>query len=1100
MRAKMDKAVKSTPLSFFWGVLLMMVLQMAPNTSVWGAWVGIDDRVGLDISNPIRGRRDPTAKVNVTLTNSGADELAGPVRLLVHDLQPASTVLDNASGETEDGVPYFDLDNYLLGGLQPGESGTQFTLVFSGMGRANFTFRPEVQQEQTDPDEPPQPPPMPTVSITQPGTLITVGSSPLAVSGTVSDTEALLTVNGTPTVNDGGNFNASVNLQEGSNTIIVRAVDAAGQEGMATITVSLDRTPPYVTIQSPEDNQVVYTDKIPVSGLVNDIVRGTVTTEDAVVRVNGRLAEVSNRAYLAEDIPLSLGANHIEVSASDAVGNVGTHSVSVTYQAPTDKIIEVFSGQAQSGQIFATLNQPLQVKLTENGQPVAGKTVVFRVIQGDGLLQPGTSDEGNGAIATTDAQGVAGVGFKLGSRAGQGTHRVRARAVGYEGEALFHANATYGDGNKLGVIAGNNQRGAIWQPLPDPFVVAVTDAGSNLIPNAEVEFAVTTGSGRFADGQQTYRTTTDSDGRASARFVLGHEEGLDAQRVTATLVGTMATAGFTASGFKPGDPGQTSISGVVLDNQDTPLPGVTVRVDGTTRQALSDAQGRFKIDAVPVGPVHLIADGSTTTVAGEWPSLSYNLVTVAGVDNPLSAPIYLVKLDTERAVYVGVEDQEITLPEVPGFKLEVAAGSVTFPDGKKEGYLSVTPVNANKIPMPPPNAMQPQFIVTIQPHGAKFDPPAKLTLPNVDAHLPGAEVEMYSYDHDLEEFVTIGLGTVTRDGSLIVSNPGIGVIKAGWHCGSQPGGSGCCESGRECGYCEDPDGECPQGCKLNRDRVYPPERQIEGNCHLETCGGPKLDVSDVPEDVHDCQFCDSHGALTDRPDGHACDDGKYCTSSDGLNPGPDECRGGSCQGKTLTFPKDATGKQEYDFTKLKQLLNGVTLASRFVPGCDTGSGLSIREAIFIEDTKSCCEDEKRVTDALALSGSVDVVIPQFVCRLPAFTFGLATLTANVGLLANGSIAGSGVKDDCDGTCGWSITGSVGATLSGGIAVNVISPDVIEVEGGIRGGGTISVSGGCGDVSASGCIGPPNVYGVVTLGGWITKEVSTDAFDNLIACF
>jgi hypothetical protein len=117
----------------------------------------------------------------------------------------------------------------------------------------------------------------------------------------------------------------------------------------------------------------------------------------------------------------------------------------------------------------------------------------------------------------------------------------------------------------------------------------------------------------------------------------------------------------------------------------------------------------------------------------------------------------------------------------------VKAGSVTFPDGQKVGKLSVTPVNAAKIPMPPPNGMQPRFIVTIQPVGAKFDPPARLTLPNVDGHKPGAQAELYSYDHDLEEFVAIGLGTVSADGSVIRSNEGVGVIKAGWHCGSQPG-------------------------------------------------------------------------------------------------------------------------------------------------------------------------------------------------------------------------------------------------------------------------------------------------------------------------
>lgn len=283
-------------------------------------------------------------------------------------------------------------------------------------------------------------------------------------------------------------------------------------------------------------------------------------------------------------------------------------------------------------------------------------------------------------------------------------------------------------------------------------------------------------------------------------MTLGPEEGLDSQRATATLVGTGLYAGFTASGLMTGAAGNTRISGLVQDNQDNPLPMVTVRVDGTTRQAQTDAQGKFQIDNAPVGPLRLVIDGSTTTVAGEWPTLPFNLVTIAGADNPLSAPVHLVKLDTANAVQVGNQDVAITLAKVPGFKLEVKAGSVTFPDGKKTGKLSVTPVNADKVPMPPPNGMQPQFIVTIQPVGARFDPPAKLTLPNVDGHKPGAQVEMYSFDHDLEEFVTIGLGTVSADGSVITSNPGVGVIKAGWHCGSQPGGSGCAH---DCAVCTD---------------------------------------------------------------------------------------------------------------------------------------------------------------------------------------------------------------------------------------------------------------------------------------------------------
>ncbi len=298
------------------------------------------------------------------------------------------------------------------------------------------------------------------------------------------------------------------------------------------------------------------------------------------------------------------------------------HSLTVNYELITEKVIEVVSGDSQEGVINTNLSQPLKLRLLENGEPVTNKPVVFRVVQGDGALQPDTADEAQGAMAETDANGEAEVSFRLGSRAGNGIHRVRARAVGFQGEALFQASANYSIGAVVGVIAGNNQRGAVRQPLPLPFIVAVTDEGANLIPDADIEFKVTRGSGKFDNGETTYLTTTDKDGRASVHLILGREEGIDVQRIVATLVGTEVTSGFTASGFMPGDPGKTSISGVVLDNQDTPLQGVTVRIEDTTRQAITDAEGQFIITESPIGPLHLIAEGSTTTVEGEWPSLT----------------------------------------------------------------------------------------------------------------------------------------------------------------------------------------------------------------------------------------------------------------------------------------------------------------------------------------------------------------------------------------------------------------------------------------------------------------------------------------------
>ncbi|MDH5446005.1 MAG: carboxypeptidase regulatory-like domain-containing protein, partial [Gammaproteobacteria bacterium] len=410
-------------------------------------------------------------------------------------------------------------------------------------------------------------------------------------------------------------------------------------------------------------------------------------------------------------------------------------------------------------------------------------------------------------------------------------------------------------GDKVSVNSGNNQRGSINQPLPHPFVAVVTDSGANVIQNVQVEFAVTRGGGQFQNGSTTYTTQTDSDGRASAQLTLGTEVGMDNHRVTATLVGTSLNAGFTASAFVPADPGNTRISGVVLDNQDTPLPGVTIRVDGTTRQSVTDTQGRFTITEVPVGPVHLLADGSTTSVPGEWPTLSYNIVTIAGVDNPLSAPIYLVRLNTTNATLAGREDVEITIPEVPGFKLEVRAGSVTFPDGSREGLVSATPVNASKVPMAPPNGMQPQFIVTIQPAGTRFDPPAKITMPNVDGHLPGAQVEMYSYDHDLEEFVSIGLGTVSLDGSVIKSNTGVGIIKAGWFCSSVPIPSSCVGS---CPICQGIVAACTECQNVSDD---PRLIDTPGDCKVPYCSNGQADTAPnlFDEPANPCETCSADG-------------------------------------------------------------------------------------------------------------------------------------------------------------------------------------------------------------------------------------------------
>lgn len=816
------------------GLTLLLFIALPTFAADWQPVT--DSAVTVDTGRGLYDRNTRTFVSTVTITNSGTETLTDDYRLVIDDRNKIPLDPDSF----DDGCT----DCYALPavtGLAPGEATPHYLRFQRSRGR--LVYSAHLEHRSTTPVIPTPP----TVTFTDPSSLITVGASPLRVTGTVDDPQASLTINGAPITAVNGRFQADVNLDEGLNIIIARAVNQDGLESTDAITVSLDKTEPYVTIDYPTDGQTVTNNHITVSGLVNDIVRGTVTADDANVVVNGTPAEVANRSYLATNILLEPGDNSLTVQAADAVGNVGQTTITVTYEPQQGQAIELADGQGQTGRIYETLPAPLSIQLIEQDghTPAADQSVVFRVVQGDGLLaypELDTIPTERALVITTDQDGIAQVRYGLGSHAGVGNNRVRATAVGFSGEILFHANATTNPGDKVSIIDGNNQRGAVNQPLPQPLVVAVTDNGANLVAGARVRFDISEGGGTFFGGSTRIETTTDSDGRADAQVVLGPKAGLDVQRITATLIDSNPlkpiTAGFSASALIPGPAGDTNISGVVLDNQDNPIPGVTLRIetpdgDQTHRQAVSDAQGQFRIENVPAGPVHLIADGSTAPGTITWPTLSYNLITVAGADNPMSAPIYLLPLDLENAQAVGAEDITYTLPEVPGFALSVKAGSVTFPDGSKTGDLSVTLVNANKIPMPPPNGMQPQFIVTIQPHGAKFDPPAPLTLPNVDGHAPGAQVEMYSYDHDLEEFVTIGLGTVSEDGAVIRSNNGVGVIKAGWHCGSVATGSGCCH---HCPVCQSSGGAAA----------------IEGG-EREFCSSCQVDDTKTPDDCTKCE-------------------------------------------------------------------------------------------------------------------------------------------------------------------------------------------------------------------------------------------------------
>jgi hypothetical protein len=88
-----------------------------------------------------------------------------------------------------------------------------------------------------------------------------------------------------------------VPLIEGGNTLTATATDGHGHVGIASINVVRDLTPPHVAIYTPAAGARLGGSSVAVSGLVNDIVAGTVNAVNASVTVNGIPATVANRSF-----------------------------------------------------------------------------------------------------------------------------------------------------------------------------------------------------------------------------------------------------------------------------------------------------------------------------------------------------------------------------------------------------------------------------------------------------------------------------------------------------------------------------------------------------------------------------------------------------------------------------------------------------------------------------------------------------------------------------------------------------------------------------------------------------------------------------------
>lgn len=886
------------------------------------------------------------------------------------------------------------------------------------------------------------------VVITSPasGALLAVNTA--TVSGTVSVANAKVTVNGVTAQVSGNSFTAAgVGLREGVNLLTAAATSGAAS-GNGTVSVVVDLTPPGIAINSPANNSSVSQSNITVAGLVNDIVTGTVSSNQVSVTVNGQASPVSNRSFALSNVLLTPGANIITAVATDTIGNTTRASINVNYVPPTQQLsLQVVSGDGQTGAVKSVLPQPLVVQLlSASGTPVAGRPVTFTVSRSDGMVEV-MPTVAQSLSVITDAAGKASTLFLLGSRQGLAINQVTASTPGAGGTATLMASTTAAAPTQIHAVRGENQRGLLGEPLAEAFQIIVTDAYANPSPGVTVNFTSTAGDGTLDHAS----AVTDSNGKAKATLTLGQQEGTNNYIVTADFSGDTGTAPrFIASAFAAGPAANTSVSGVVLDNANTPIPNATVRLQGTTLSTVSDSNGVFSIPGAPVGTVTMTVDGSTSTSTHSFPFLSFVLEDLPGVNNTLNKPIYLPFIDVNGAQTVGGNDPvTLTIKGVPGVAFTVAPNSVTFPDGSNVGQLSLSQVKSDMVPMIPTNGSAPDLIWTLQPAGTKFNPPIQVTVPNTQGLAPGLVSEFYQFDHDLEQFVSAGTAHVSADGSVMVSDAGFGISKAGWgHGPTLPLPPNCQIS-------------CDDHNVCTQDVIVPPPNPPGGcpSCeHLPLTGGA-CGAGSGTKDSASCResgHCQNGACIAPfLQNGTPCDNGIFCDM-------PEACQNGTCTGTPIpsvsgVFIPGALLKfeQAFDagikplFLAVGKLNFPISIEPTFTPAGNL--------------TDSCCE-AKKLLDSKQITGSLDASLKFSTAKIPLpppFDLFYVPFVGSVGLYIAGQVnVGGSITynyDNCaDKDC---FEGGPYASiqLEGGILAAGAGG---EANVGLNGGGKVGVTVGC----------------------------------------
>ncbi len=542
---------------------------------------------------------------------------------------------------------------------------------------------------------------------------------------------------------------------DGTHTLGASASDQAGNPATASRVVIVDNTPPDTFITgAPAADVNTPTLTLSFSGADN---LTPVASLQFAWRLDAGPFSPFSAATTATLTNLTEGQHTFEVKARDLAGNEDPTPAAVIFTVrfgPSITSVDPASGPIGT---FVTLTgtnfEPGATQVTFNGLAAAVRTVTAAQITTTVPIGATT-----GPLTVTTSRGSASVTFTVTATGDFTLTAAPASVRAIAGDQTSVNIAAGGTGSFTSLVSltvSTPPTGITASFSPSQFVAPGASAFVNLAPGSTV-----------APGAYNFTVT----GQAQV-------DGRTLTRMTAFTLEVLA-------------PNTTAITGRVLTAEAVPqpIPGVTVTLGSAF--TLTDAGGNFVLLAPPAGANMLLVDGRTaSTPTVQYPPVEVNIAVNASGPTRVPFIVYLPKLDTANPVTLplnagGFTTQEVkaSTPMIPGLVVTIPTGTrIIGPDGTPVSQITITPVPVDRTPMPFPPGVSPPFLFTIQPGGAVPSQPLPISFPNVQQAPPGSVADLWFFDLAAGNWAIWGTGTVSADGTQIVSDPGFGLPRFAWH-------------------------------------------------------------------------------------------------------------------------------------------------------------------------------------------------------------------------------------------------------------------------------------------------------------------------------